>query len=53
MWVQVALLQKAMNYILRAAHFAIDTDKNTIIALGNERSNCIRLPLVDIVEYLD
>ncbi len=40
-------------YLLTAAHVATGTDRNTIIALGDEKSNCIRLPLVDIVEYLD
>lgn len=40
-------------YLLTAAHVAITTNKNTYLALGDRESNCVKIPIVELVEYLD
>ena len=40
-------------YLLTAAHVAIETNKNTYLALGDKKSNCIKVPIIELVDYLD
>ena len=40
-------------YLLTAAHVAARTNKNTYLALGDKESNCIKLPIIELVDYLD
>ena len=40
-------------YLLTAAHVACETNKNTYIALGDKDSNCIKVSIVEIVDFLD
>ena len=40
-------------YLLTAAHVACETNKNTYLALGDKNSNCIKVPIIEIVDYLD
>lgn len=40
-------------YLLTAAHVAATTNENTYLALGDKESNCIKIPIKELVYYLN
>lgn len=40
-------------YLLTAAHVSKCTNKYTYLAMGDEESNCIKIPIIELVNYLD
>jgi len=40
-------------YLLTAAHVSNHTNRYTYLAMGDEKSDCIKIPIIELVDYLD
>lgn len=40
-------------YLLTASHVSNFTNKHTYLAMGDEKSDCIKIPIIELVDYLD
>ncbi len=40
-------------YLLTASHVSNCTNKHTYLAMGDEKSDCIKIPIIELADYLD